>query len=97
MQKNIKRTLKISEIAQNVNLSESHLSKVFKNKTGSSPMDYFINLKMHEAIRLLSNQSMRIKEVALTFGYDDPFYFSRNFTKHIGTYPASFLKTGKRL
>ncbi|MGF1583822.1 MAG: AraC family transcriptional regulator [Bacteroidales bacterium] len=96
MQKNLHHSIKIKDIAEHVRLSESQLSKIFRNKTGSSPIDYFINLKMQEAIRLLSNRSLRIKEVAFKLGYDDPFYFSRIFTKHIGVNPGSFLKTSKR-
>jgi len=96
MQKNLHQSIKIKDIAEQVQLSESHLSKLFRNKTGSAPMDYFINLKMQEAIRLLSNQSMLIKEIAFSLGYNDPFYFSRIFTKHIGVNPTSFLKTSKR-
>ena len=96
MQGKLNTTLTIGEIAQHVNLSESHLTKLFKNRTGSSPIDYFIKLKMQEAIRLLTNQSLRIKEVAFTLGYKDPFYFSRIFTKHIGENPKSFLGTGKK-
>ncbi len=91
MQKNIEHDLKIKDLSTHVNLSESHYSKLFKNKTGSSPLDYFINLKMQEAIRLLTNRSMRIKEVAYNLGYNDPCYFSRIFTKHIGANPRSFL------
>jgi AraC-like DNA-binding protein len=96
MQKNINKNLKISDLSTHVNLSESHLSKVFRNKTGSSPLDYFINLKMQEAIRLVTNQSLRIKEVAYRLGYNDPYYFTRIFTKHIGSSPASFVKVSKR-
>jgi len=96
MMDNLNKALTITDIAKSVNLSESHLSKLFRNKTGSSPLDYFINLKMQEAIRLLTNQSLRIKEVAFILGYKDPFYFSRIFTKHIGENPKAFLKTAKR-
>ena len=92
MQKNINKLLTMQEMAEEVNLSTSHLSKIFKNKTGTSPMDYFIGLKMQEAIRLLSNKSMRVNEVAFTLGYTDPFYFSRIFKKQIGSTPMSFLK-----
>lgn len=92
MQDNLDKPLKIEGIAKHVNLSKSHLSRVFKSKTGSSPIDYFISLKMQEAIRLLSNQSLRINEVAYTLGYLDPFYFSRLFKKHIGVSPRVFLK-----
>lgn len=93
---NLNKPLTITEIAQSVSLSDSHFSKIFRNKTGSSPLDYFINLKMQEAIRLLTNQSLRIKEVAFILGYKDSFYFSRIFTKHIGKNPKLFLKTSKR-
>ena len=95
MQENLNKCIKIQDIALHVNLSESHLSKIFKNRTGSSPIDYYINLKMQEAIRLLTNKSLRIKEVAFILGYEDPFYFSRLFKKHIGTSPGAFIKTIK--
>ena len=96
MQKNIEQDLKIKDLSAHINLSESHYSKLFRNKTGSSPLDYFINLKMQEAIRLLSNRSLRIKEVAFKLGYNDPCYFSRIFSKQIGVNPRSFLTTSKR-
>ncbi|MFV0589936.1 MAG: AraC family transcriptional regulator [Draconibacterium sp.] len=91
MQENLNRMLSIGELARAAQLSESHLSKLFKQRTGVSPIDYFIKLKMQEAIRLLTNQSLRIKEVAFILGYKDPFYFSRIFTKHIGENPKAFL------
>lgn len=97
MQKNIHENLKIKDLSIHVNLSESHLSKIFRNQTGSSPLDYFINLKMQEAIRLLTNQTLKIKEVAYRLGYNDPYYFTRIFTKHIGSSPGSFVKISKRI
>lgn len=96
MQENINKLVTIKELASHVKLSESHFSKIFRNKTGSSPLDYFINLKMQEAIRLLTNQSFKIKEVAYKLGYNDPYYFTRIFTKHIGSSPASFVKTSNK-
>lgn len=92
MQANLNKIISIKEMATYVKLSESHFSKIFRNKTGTSPLDYFINLKMQEAIRLLTNQSLKIKEVAYKLGYNDPYYFTRIFTKHIGSSPGSFIK-----
>jgi AraC family transcriptional regulator, arabinose operon regulatory protein len=95
MQDNLHESLKISDIARHVQFSESHLSRLFRNKTGSSPMDYFINLKMQEAIRLLTNKNLKIKEVAFALGYDDPFYFSRIFSRHMGSSPGTFVRITK--
>ena len=96
MQQNLKKCIRIQDLARHVEMSESHLSKLFRSKTGSSPIDYFINLKMQEAIRLLTNRSLRIKEVAYELGYNDPYYFTRIFTKQIGTSPAVFIKNSQR-
>lgn len=96
MQDNLHATLKMSDIARHVKFSESHLSRLFRSKTGSSPMDYFINLKMQEAIRLLTNQNLKVKEVAFALGYDDPFYFSRIFNRHIGSSPGSFVRVTRK-
>lgn len=92
MQENIHQLLKNNDIANHVKLSTSHLTMLFRHKTGASPINFFIGLKMQEAIRLLSNQNMLVKEVAYKLGYNDPFYFSRIFTKHIGVCPNTFLK-----
>lgn len=98
MQKNLHKNIKISDLSKHIKLSESHFTKIFRNQTGSSPLDYFIHLKMQEAIRLLTNQSqnLKIKEVAYQLGYNDPYYFTRIFSKHIGTSPNSFVKVRKR-
>jgi len=96
MQRNIEQNLTISELSAHIQLSESHYSKLFRNKTGMSPMEYLINLKMQEAIRLLTNRSLRIKEVAFQLGYNDPCYFSRVFTRQVGVNPRLYIQTRKR-
>ena len=96
MQDNMDRCLKVKDMACHVNLSESHFTKIFRNKTGSSPIEYFINLKMQEAIRLLIQKSLRIKEVAAQLGYNDPYYFTRIFTKRFGTSPGTYIKITKK-
>lgn len=95
MQKHLEQCLSLQDIADHVQLSKSHLSKIFRNKTGTSPIDYFINLKMQEAIRILISESLQIQEVAFKLGYDDAYYFSRLFKKNIGRSPGSFVKASK--
>jgi AraC family transcriptional regulator, arabinose operon regulatory protein len=90
MQRNVYKSLKIREISDYLGFSESHFSKIFRNQTGASPIDYFIHLKMQEAMRLLANNATRVKEVAFALGYEDPLYFSRVFSRHIGMSPAAF-------
>ncbi len=92
MQRQLHKTLKINDISDYLNMSESHFSKIFRNQTGTSPIDYFIHLKMQEAMRLLTNNAARVKEVAFALGYGDPLYFSRVFSRYTGMSPAAFAK-----
>ncbi len=95
MKNNLNRNLKIEKIANKFNCSTSNIYKLFKNKLASSPLDFFIHLKMERACRLLTNTNLKVKEVGKKLGYDDQYYFSRIFSKHIGLSPAKYRKEEK--
>jgi len=90
MQNNLDKTLPIGKIAQSVNLSPSHFSYLFKKKTGFSPIEYFNHLKVQKACQYLLLTELRIKEIAEKIGMEDPYYFSRMFTKVMGISPVNY-------
>lgn len=95
MKKHISERLTVDDIAAIFNFSSSHFYSLFRKKTGLSPMDYFIQLKLQRACQLLDLSDLRVKEVAAKIGYDDPYYFSRIFTKVMGVSPAAYRKNQK--
>jgi AraC-like DNA-binding protein len=94
MLENINRKLKLEEIAAGIGLSASHYSRLFVNRTGHSPIDYFIQLKIQRACRLLDNSGWMIADVAREMGFDDQFYFSRVFRKVMGMSTGEYRKRG---
>lgn len=90
MKQNITGRFTVDELAARFHMSASHYTAVFKKKTGMSPMDYFIRMKIQYACQMLSQSDLRIKEVADKIGYDDPYYFSRIFKKITGKSPAQY-------
>lgn len=94
MLENLSQKLKLEEIAAETNLSASHYSRLFLNRTGHSPIDYFIQLRIQRACRLLDNSGWMIADVARELGFDDQFYFSRVFRKVMGMSPAEYRKRG---
>jgi AraC family transcriptional regulator of arabinose operon len=90
MLENLDRKLKLEEMADEVKLSVSHFSRIFTVRTGHSPIDYFIQLKIQRACRLLDNSGWSIAEVAREMGFEDQFYFSRLFRKVMNMSPRVY-------
>ncbi|BBE16188.1 transcriptional regulator, AraC family [Aquipluma nitroreducens] len=88
----LREKLKLEKIAAETCLSASHFSRLFQNCTGHSPIDYFIQLKIQRACRLLDNSGQTIAEIALEMGFEDQFYFSRLFRKMMGMAPTQYRK-----
>lgn len=95
MLENLTKKLKLEEIAAETGLSASHFSRLFVNRTGHSPIDYFIQLKIQRACRLIDNSGWSIADVSREMGFDDQFYFSRVFRKVMGMSPNEYRKRGK--
>ena len=92
MKENISRRLTTEDIAEKFNYSPSHYTAIFKQKTGMSPIDYYIKLKIHYACQLLTQSELKIKEISDKIGYDDPYYFSRLFKQIMGKSPKEYRK-----
>ncbi len=90
MHKNLQKSLLLEDISKELSISKSHLSAGFKKFTNKSPIDFFIQMKMQEACRLLKSTSMYIVEISTTLGYEDQYYFSRIFKKTIGVSPKDY-------
>lgn len=89
LQQNIHQSLTLSEMAEHAQMSNSHFSRLFKEQTGYSPIDYFIHLKMQHACMMLTTR-MHVREIAQQLGYDDPYYFSHSFKKIVGLSPVKY-------
>jgi len=89
MRANYTKELFVSECAAHANLSETHFRRLFKARTGRSPKEFMISLRISKAKELLSC-GVSIKEAAATVGWDDEFYFMRIFKKISGISPGKF-------
>ncbi|MFD2114577.1 response regulator [Paenibacillus yanchengensis] len=84
--------LTLEHLASTVNLNTSYLCRIFKQDTGKSIFQYMNELKVNEAVQLLQQKDIRVKEVAALVGIDDPFYFNRIFKKMTGVSPSEYRK-----
>ena len=90
MKENIERHMTLQEVADFTGYSASHFSMLFKAKTGHSPLNYINLLKIQRACLLLDTTQMRMNQICHKLGMDDPYYFSRLFSKIMGMSPRAY-------
>lgn len=95
MQQHVHENITLQELCTYMGYSTSRFSSLFRQRTGYAPIDYFIQLKMQKASQLLDFTGKSIKEIAGIFGFDDPYYFSRRFTKIFGLSPKKYRSINK--
>ena len=83
-------SLSLSEIAERFNLNASYLSRLFKKQCGVQLSKYIIEYRMQKALVLLERPDLSIKAIALSVGYNDPLYFSKEFVRKFKKSPTSY-------
>jgi AraC-like DNA-binding protein len=95
MVEHVQSSLTLDELADYISLSKSHFIHLFKEVTGYSPIDYYMRLKIQRACQYLDLTDCSVKEVSKNIGIQDPYYFSRVFSKIMGQSPSDYRKTQK--
>lgn len=80
----------IADIASALAMSESHLSRVFKESMGYTLGEYLVNYRVSVACELLRDVNLRVSEVASKVGYGDQRYFSVVFRRIVGLTPNDY-------
>ncbi|MFI3262659.1 MAG: AraC family transcriptional regulator [Rikenellaceae bacterium] len=90
MKENLEKHITLEDICEFAGYSESYFSTMFKNKTGHTPINYMIHLRMQTACQLLDFSDLKVNQICHKVGIDDPYYFSKLFTKVIGMSPSVY-------
>ena len=93
MEANYKERLKLSDVADNVYVSQWHLSKLLNKYTGQTFSEILNHVRMEQAKQLLGNPSMRIGDIAEAVGFLDMAHFSRVFKKQEGISANEYRNT----
>ncbi|PHV69260.1 hypothetical protein CS063_16760 [Sporanaerobium hydrogeniformans] len=83
------------QTAQHFHIHASYLSRIFKQVTGISFIDYVTLVKLDRGKLLLLNSTLQIQEIAEELGYNNAQYFSTVFEKYVGLSPTRFRKQTK--
>lgn len=93
LNENYNKKISLDKIADNMYLSPVYISKIFKEETGESPINYLIQIRLEKAKEIIENsEGSKIKNIADQVGYKDAYHFSKLFKKNYGVSPLNYKK-----
>lgn len=86
--------ISLYELANEVKLSPSYFSTLFRQSTGKSPYGFVVEQRITKAKELLINTKMTISDIAVTVGFYDQSHLSRHMKKLLGVSPRQLRLQG---
>lgn len=83
--------LTVARVAAGVHVSDGHLSRLFKNQTGSSIYAFIIGKRLEHARHLIRG-GLPILDAALEAGFSDYTAFIKSFKRHYHTTPSDYRR-----
>lgn len=85
--------INLTELADQMYVSVSTLSRIFHNSTGVYFTEYINRLRVSTAISLLRHSDQSLTQIAMDCGFSNSASFNRSFKKLIGTTPSAYRET----
>ncbi len=91
LRSNIYGKVSLSNICDDMFYSKTYLNGLFKEMLGVTIMQYYQDLKINEAKKLLDKRE-KITTIADKLHYESPQYFAKIFKKKVGLTPTEYKK-----
>ena len=86
----VESAMTVDGLAQMFDVSTSHLSRIFREHTGVTLVEYINIKKVEESQYLLRFSDEKIADIALYFNFCNQSYYTRTFKKYTGKTPKRF-------
>ena len=80
----------LSSLAQKMSLIERHLSRVFKEGAGVTPMSFLNDARLDAVRQYLENSDLALREIALRCGFETADNLRRVFTRRFALSPLEY-------
>ncbi|HUC92852.1 MAG TPA: response regulator [Paenibacillus sp.] len=82
--------ISMEEAALALHMNASHFSRMFKNETGETFIEYVTRLKMEKAREMLGHTDKSVERIGESLGYDNTSYFIKLFKNYSGHSPKEY-------
>ncbi|HEM3695022.1 TPA: helix-turn-helix transcriptional regulator [Streptococcus suis] len=92
LQEHYSEKINIQQLAQRFGYSKNHFMSIFKHHTGSSCVDFILQLRLNKACEALLQSNLTISEIAHNVGFENLSNFNRQFKKRFNMTPKQYRK-----
>lgn len=92
MESHYAKSISLKDIAKNSGLNHTTLTKLMKEETGMTAMEYLMNYRIDVAKKHLAFTDIPLKELAMRCGFKTVSHFTRVFKDRTGKTPAFYRK-----
>ncbi|RRJ96563.1 AraC family transcriptional regulator [Opitutaceae bacterium TAV4] len=82
-------SIEVEALAGELNVSQTHLNRLFKSAVGTTVGDYIRGRRMESALHLLRHTTMSIKQIAWQVGIPDAQHFNKAVRRQFGQAPSA--------
>lgn len=93
LQNNIYGSLTLKDVCTHFMSGKTRICKIFYESIGQSPMEYYTEIKMKEAKKLIRQKNYSVSQISDMLGYSSIHIFSRAFKKAVGMAPTAYGKS----
>lgn len=95
MEASISGRLNLDRLSREASVTPQYLCRLFKQKTGQTPIEHYNQMKIQRACRMLDLTELRINEISRQLGFEDQYYFTRVFKRIMGQAPRDYRRRQK--
>jgi len=92
----IAQNMTVEELAGIVYMHPNSFIRLFKQYAGMPPIQYITHKKIEKAKQSLALTGLSVTEISEQLGFNDMFYFSKQFKKHAGATPTDYRRQTRR-
>lgn len=87
---NVYSNLSLDDLVDHFHFSKTYICRIFKNAVSETVIEYYTQLKMKEAQRLIGEQKYNFTQIAMMLKFSSVNYFSLTFKRYFGFSPSEY-------
>ena len=95
METHLENPLLIPEICKKLNISHSHLGRLFKTYVRKTAVLYYRDIRLDRARGLVTQTELKLSEVSVASGFSSQVHFSRAYHERFGLSPKQDRTDGR--